>query len=448
MTDKGFRKDTFEASSDRKSAGDDKIRAEVEKLAGRKEGLTQRDILELQKKFGNDAAGEILKFYSKRSHKIRKQAREIAGKIARKYSDGSRPLHEIIDRMLKYKSDNKWTDSEFDQFRKELYAILTNERAVEVAFNPHLVQFRSKINQTLGMPYVEEGTLNIKESEHGILNEILSLHQKYQSVHGAIFMQSAVYDDCGLVAMTGEFDRKRHVASNHIHPLLACMYLPKITLFEFQTLYSNFGSIIKCRKESLPVRTEPDAMLYYDICSDPNDIVCEINSPITDIRNRYRVQIDLWETVMKLRQGSYYDAGSTNQFLTNLNQCRNNLYDNADLAYNQDEGAILRRFMSVFSLRPTMITIKQIQSLDAFMNPLNAWSLGFQQPNKFGLASSSLPFNNQPVYTITQIPMITVFLPPYVNENSEPIDLRDAREQTIWINEGKVIIPKELRASQ
>jgi len=411
-------------------------------LAGRG-ALSQREVLDLQKKFGNDVAGDILRLHAKRQHKIRKQAREIAAKIARKYSDGSRPLHEILDRMLKYKSDNKWTDFEFDQFRKELYAILTNERAIEIAFNPHLVQYRSKINQTLGMPYVEEGSLNIKESEHGILNEILSLYDKYQTIHKAVFMQSALYEDCGLVAMTGEYDRKRHIASNNIHPLIAAMYLPKISLFEFQTLYANFGSIIKCRKNSMPVQTEPDAMLYYDICSDPNDIVCEINSPITDIRNRYRVQIDLWETVLKLRSGAYYEAGSTNQFLSNLNQCRNNLYDNADLAYNQDEGAILRRFMSVFSLRPTMITIKQIQSLSAFMNPLSAWSLGFQQPNKFGLAGASLPFNNQPVYTITQIPMITVFLPPYVTDTSEPIDLRDAREQTIWINEGKVIVPKE-----
>lgn len=444
MTDKGFRKDTFEASSDRKGADSDKIRAEVEKLAGRSGmGLSQRDIVELQKKFGNDAVGDILRLHSKRMHRIRKQAREIAAKIARKYSDGSRPLHEILDRMLKYKADNKWTDMEYDIFKKELYAILTNERAVEIAFNPHLVQYRSKINQALGMPYVEEGTLNIKESEHGILNEILSLYEKHQPLHRAIFMQSAIYEDCSLVAMTGEFDRKKHIASNHINPLLAALYLPKISLLEFQTLYSNFGSIIKCRHQSMPVQTEPDAMLYYDICSDPNDIVCNVESPITDIRNRYRVQIDLWETVMKLRSGSYYDAGSTSQFLSNLNQCRNNLYDNADLAYNQDEGAILRRLMSVFSLRPTMITIKQIQSLSAFMNPLSAWSLGFQQPNKFGLAGASLPFNNQPVHTITQIPMITVFLPPHVSDDSEPIDLREAREQTIWINEGKVIVPKE-----
>ena len=55
------------------------------------------------------------------------------------------------------------------------------------------------------------------------------------------------------------------------------------------------------------------------------------------------------------------------EFISTLNACRNNLYDNADLAYNQDEGAILRRLLSVFSIRPTIIYTKPIYSVASYV---------------------------------------------------------------------------------
>jgi hypothetical protein len=60
-------------------------------------------------------------------------------------------------------------------------------------------------------------------------------------------------------------------------------------------------------------------------------------------------------------------------------------------------------------------------------------------PSKFGM----FPFNNQPVYTVTSIPMITLQIPPFTSESNETIDIRRATQQTIWINENKTIIPKK-----
>ena len=121
--------------------------------------------------------------------------------------------------------------------------------------------------------------------------------------------------------------------------------------------------------------TEPDSLLFYDITSDPNDVVCETKSPITDIRNRYRVQIKLWETILRLRNGNYYEAEAISSFMESLNACRNNLYDNADLAFTQDEGAMLRRFMSVFSLRPTIVKTAPIYSVASFASGPNGMDL-------------------------------------------------------------------------
>lgn len=455
MADRG-RRELTDIDEDRKTSGNaDKIREEVERLA-RKGRPGPREIADLYNRYKNDAAivEEILRQSGKRYQKVKEQARKLAMKIHKKYQEG-RPLHEILDRMMRYKAEHKWSDAEYDEFRKELQYLLTGQRALEIDYNQNLASFRSRINQALGNPYMalritQEGEgLNIKESEHGVLAEILSMYEKSLPLHRTVFMHSLMYEDCSLVAMTGQFKRERHIASNHIHPLLACMFLPKFDLFEIHMLYSNFGSIIKARYERKPIVTEPDSLLFYDITSDPNDVVCEINSPITDLRNRYKVQISLWETVLKLRGGNYYEDSPVSEFLTNLNACRNNLYDNADMAYNQDEGAILRKLLSVFSLRPTIIYTKPIYSLSTFVAGPYGVSVGIgagvgQEGLGLGTFGPGLlgnyPFHSNPVITITAIPMITVNLPPYTYKG-EPKDLRILN--TIWVTENKTIVPKE-----
>lgn len=442
MADKG-RRDDFTSTTDTGrssgSANKDKIRAEVENLS-RKGEITPAQIAELYHKYGDDSAivDEFLRQSAKKYGKIRHQAKKLATKIAHKYNDGSRPLHEILDRMLKYKVDNKWSDAEYAEFEKELRYRLTGNRALEISFNQNLAANRSKINRALGnVRIADEQGLNIKESEHNILAKILQMHESSLALHRAVFMHSLMYEDCSIVATTGEFKREKHVASNYIHPILAAMFLPKFEILEIYMLYSNFGNIIKTRKERKPILTEPDALLFQAITSDPNDVVCEINSPITDLMNRFRVQISLWQTVLDLRNGKYYESNSNNEFLTNLNACRNNLYDNADLAYTQDEGSILRRLLSVFSLRPTLIYTKPISSIASFVGAPYGMIPGT------GSAQTLFPFNAQPVHTVTSIPMITLQIPPTNVDGAEAKDLKSAITQTIWMNENKMLIPKE-----
>lgn len=463
MADRG-RRDTFGDDSTTKSStgNKDKIKEEVMILA-KKGTLGPAELAELYNKYGDqeNLIDEILRLRTKRTARVKSQARKIAKKIYEKYSDGSRPLHEILDRMMRYKAENKWTDFEYDEFRKELGYLLTGARALEIDYNQNIQANRSRINRALGNDSItiDYGKgLRIKESEHGVLSEILSMYESTQALHKSVFMHSLMYEDCSLVAMTGEFKRDRHIASNFIHPLIACLYLPKFDLFEIHTLYSNFGAIIKARHEKKPILTEPDQLLFEDITSDPNDVVCEINSPMADIRNRFKVQIALWQTVIKLRNGNYYEDAPVSEFITLVNACRNNLYDNADLAYMQDEGALLRRFLSVFSLRPTIISTKPISSISSYlggpmgmnmsmnmgMNLGNNGNEGLSFGTGFGtnMGLMAFPFSNQPVYTVTSIPMITLQIPPYT-EGAEPKDLRTSTSQTIWINENKTIVPKE-----
>lgn len=435
MADKTVtRRDTFETAETKVDQA--QVNAAVEELA-KKGRLTAEDVQKLNQKYPNNDAliDAILRENAKRFRHLQKKAQEVARKIYSKYADGSRTLTDILSKMLKYKNQNKWTDTEYDEFRKELYSILSGERANEVHYNQNLTTFRSRINRVLGTTMVVTEGLKMKETEHGHLNEILALLEKHIPLHRSVFMQSLMYTDCDLVAITGEYKRDRHDASSHIHPVIAALFLPKFNLLEKQMIHSSFGSIVKARHEKKQIVTEADLLLYHDIISDPNDIVCDSNSAIADLRNRFRVQIALWETVLKLRQGKYYEATPYSELAQHLNNCRNNLYDNAMSVFKNDEGAVLRRLMSVFSLRPTIIATKPIDSLMPLMNMI--------APTGQTSVLHPLPFMNQPVLTITSIPIINFHLTNRVGTVAGPVDLRQAIKQTIWLTEGKSIVPKE-----
>jgi hypothetical protein len=240
------RRDVFEATEDKKSSGNkdkDKIKSEIEAII-RKGPVTQTTIAELIRKYPNtdeDIIYALSRKGSKEREKRVRAAKEIAEKVYKKFSSGKRPFHEILEKMMKYKNDNKWSDVEYDEFRKQLQFLLTGVRASEVDYNQNIATNRSRINRALGnsRTVIDDG-LKIKETEHGTLAKILSMYDNSKSIHNAVYMHSLMYEDCSLVATTGEYKRERHIASNYIHPLIACMFIPKFDIFEITMLYPNF----------------------------------------------------------------------------------------------------------------------------------------------------------------------------------------------------------------
>lgn len=427
------------------STTSDKIPDELKKARHTKD---PQELRKLYNKYPEETMKSFNKENAKRLRKIKAKAIKVAEKVMYKYQNDSRPLHEILNKMNRYKDANKWTDVEYEIFKTELENRLQGKRAYEIDYNQRNPEFRSRINKALGYTttVTHEDGLKIKDSEQGTLSEILSMHEKSAPLHRSNFIDSLLYDDCGLQAISGEFNNGKHIASNHIHPLIVSMFAPKIGIFESQMLYSNIGDIVKCRYENKPIDTEANSMLFNDMITDPNDVVCDTTSPIVDLKKRYQVQIDLWEIVQKLRNGKYYDGNANHRFLTNLNMCKNNLYDNADLTYNQDEGSMLRRLMSVFSLRPTLLSTKPINAIESYMN--NSLTMNMNALDKVNMQQSGLPFVNAPAVTITKIPMLAFQLPVKGLYGSgaieEPINIQQAASsQLIWIKEGKGLVPRE-----
>lgn len=396
--------------------------------------ISSLDRYDLHEKYPNsDILESEIEKRTKQYNKDIKHAYEVAQKVYKRYSESNLPFHEILKRVIKYKEKNKWTDSQFEEFRKKLIDLYEGKKLIQ---ERSIVEdkYDTKIKKFLGMSIQKnlDTGIKLKDGDIEILKEVLSMHTTSAALHKSVFMNSLTYTDCHIVAMTGKFNRDKHLATNYIHPLIACMFLPKFEIFELCMLHSNFGSIIKARYEKKQVQYS-DYLLFNNIAFDQNDIVCHIDNPLLDIKYRYIVQIALWELVLKLRNGNYYECEQFNKFLSSLSICRNNLYDNADLSFNQDEGGILKRLMSVFSLRPTIVNTQANINIPSINNRSCEAEFNFDAPGiGFGVREA-------PVVTTTKIPLIHVNIPPY-KPNCEPIDLKT--NQTIWINENGVMIPK------
>jgi hypothetical protein len=469
------------ASMESKNKSNDNLQAETNKLL-HNGTLTATELVELKRKYNDsDILQKIMDMYSKKYHQIYKKANKIADAIIEHYSTGQRPFHEIIKKALKYKTKYNMNDVEYDLMRKiltqKVFGNPSDQGNEYNIYNP--ISERSRIGKVLGSvrPYQEPMNIN-KDTEMAPLQEIISLTEATKQIHTSVFMQSLMYQDCGVEAMTGEYDRKTNSAVNHISPVLAAMFLPKIGAFDVHMLYASIGSIVKSRYERKQIMTQPDQLLFQDLINDPNDVTCDVDSAIGDLRNRFIVQTKLWQTVIKLRNGQYYEPSVMSDFMTALQNCRNNLYDNTDLLYNKDEGDTLRKLLSVFSFRPTFIATTPIFTMPNFgnVNPLVAMSYNLNNSWQQQMSQTT-------TIPITSVPMVVLRLPNYTaqpmpwnqtqdalslalgNPNAsgpqgqfqfgpsglygqnqsqqyEPIDLRNALSQTLFLNEKKTIVPK------
>jgi hypothetical protein len=409
---------------------EDIINKEASRLMKEGSGrLGSKDIQSLTAKYGkDDVVDRISTALIKKHAQLKQKAKEIAEKINNRYAQGGKTLYEIYTDLARYKHKYSWSDQEFDIITKEISKHLSGDRVHEIQYNQELVHMKSRMNKTLAPRDIEDEGLRVKESERSILGEILSMYEKSKNTYMTNFVTGIIYDDLSLVAISGEFKRGNHIAANHIHPLLACLFLPKFSILDNQMLFSNIGRIVKHRDSKKRIDSL-DYQLFMSMIYDQNDVVCDMQSPITDLRNRYRVQIALWNIVQQLRAGQYYDALSTGEFVATLNACRNNVCDNADLLYNNDEGSMLRKLLSVFSFRPIMISSTPLTSVMPSM---------FGTPY-IGIPQTIMPFSGNPIRTITNISYISIRLPPYFDSNSEPIDIKSSLRQSYWANTSRHI---------
>jgi len=224
-----------------------------------------------------------------------------------------------------------------------------------------------------------------------------------------------IYNDVSIGAIVGEFDRQRINIFSYIHPVVAALFLPKIEFLEQHMLLASISNIVQKRYEGSHLETQPDYELFYDISTDPSEVACNVDynyilngksKPITDLHARVNVQIKLWDAVLSLRQGKYY-TNDLNSFIGAIDTCRNSVFDAADFAYVKDEGTILRKLFSAFSIRPIIVCTAPVM----------------------GISTNTSPLSNLATTHITTIPMISYRISPMDNNLKKTYNLNHALYQ-------------------
>ena len=233
------------------------------------------------------------------------------------------------------------------------------------------------------------------------------------------------------------------------------MFLPKVEVLENRMLKSSIGRYIVQRtqayfqssgdkkmkasnwiinsNEILPDELKEDIELATDISRDPNSMAYfSDESAIANLLKRQTIQIALWKNVLCLRQGKFFskdDAFTADDGITELVNILSSYdwtyFDSPELYQVQDEGTMLRKLLSVFSLRPTFTMISSFVA----QNPV------------LGGLSSSIGSVSRATYINT--PICNVRLPVKMGSAiMPPTRLTSSLTQSDWFIENKMLVPK------
>jgi hypothetical protein len=399
----------------RSNRNEDSTEDEIQKLLSMNNNRKSKEMMRMKEKYSNnsDLVDKIENGFQEKHRMITKKAKKFAKLIREKYSNQQYPFHVLLDKARLFKTKHGLTDNEFAEFQRIYEQELVGLRSPEVVLtSTNMTKVLGSINTDI------YGSLKVNDTDYKYLQEILKLNASSKGLHSQVVLQSMQYEDCSFEATTGEYKRELgQRPGDCIHPVVAAMFLPKIDVLENHFLYSNISNIVKSRYNGENLTTRPDYELFYSLTNDPNDVVCDSRSPVLDLLTRAQLQNQLWNSVLHLRNGQYYNT-TFREFIANIDVCKLNKQDNPDLVYGRFDGTILKRLLSAFSFRPTVVSTMPVYQVIA-LNP-------YQQ-------------NVMPV--VTSIPMINLRLPPSSVTGDETVSLKDALEQSqAYLDHGVMVL--------
>lgn len=391
-------------------------RAEVGKLI--RERADDVQVLQrLKDKYGDrEMVNRVFNEYEKRMNHIKRKAQKFAQLVLTRYNHLG--TYRIMEKARKLKKKYDFTDDEFHAF-VNIALSDKNISGVNVYNVPN-----TPMSKTLGyMPDAAVGKLTYKPEDAKYLQEILALHQSSMALHAQVVAQSLIYRDVAPEALTGKFDRSKNNPYNYIHPVVAALFLPRIKYIDEHMLIGSISNIVVTRQSGNPIKIQPDWELFYDIITDPNEIACMSyrESPMQDLLQRVKLQVELWKAVRDLRSGRYYPGDlEAASFMNALDSCKTGIFDSPDMAFVKDEGTILRKLMGAFSLRPTIISI----------TPFG------------GTMTLNFPMQSYALTQVTSIPIVNFRLPLNLRNLNVRVNLQEALEQPDMYVENKMIVTK------
>jgi hypothetical protein len=399
----------------RSNKNEDSVEDEVQRLLKSNDGSNK--MMNIRDKYSRnpEIIDKIENSFQEKHRRITKKAKKFAKLIRDKYSNRQYPFHVLLDKAKLFKIKHNLSDSEFAEFHRIYEQELVGIKSPDVyAVSTNMMKILGSISTDF------HGSLSVSEGDYKYVQDIIKLHATSRNLHAQVLLQSMQYTDCGFEALTGKYDRNAgHRPGDSVHPVVAALFIPKIDVLETHFLHSSIAGIVKTRYNKEPISTRPDFELFDALTRDPNDVVCDNKSPVLDLLTRAQLQVQLWNCVLNLRNGQYYN-NSFREFIANIDLCKLNKHDNPDLVYGRFDGVILKRLLSAFSFRPTLVATMPVYQTIAIN-----------------------PYQQHTVPIVTSVPMINFRIPPPSANNNEPVHLKDALEQSQYFYENGVMIPKQ-----
>jgi hypothetical protein len=398
-----------------KNSGGNTVDNEVDRLMRQKNGASQSDFARLRAKYNDtEIVDRIQSKFNEVHEDITRKAKKFAKLIRDRYGESNAPFHQLLAKAKAHQKKFGLTDAQFQEF-KRIY-----ERELAGKGSPDVLVPDTNMMKVLGDITLDDNhAMKVGDSDYKILQEIIQLFHSSKPLHAQVMLQSMQYRDLNYESLTGEYRREHgQNPGEHVHPVIAAMFLPKIDVLEHHFLYSNLAGIVEARKNRKPLRTRPDYELFYSLIKDPNDIVCSGASPVADLLARSNLQQQVWNSVLHLRNGQYYQT-SFREFISSVDICRLNRHDNPDLIYGRYDGTVLKRLVSAFSFHPTVVATTPVVQVFS----TNPYSVSAVRPQ------------------VREVPMINLRLQTTINDNT-PVELNDALEQQQLFLENGIIVPR------
>lgn len=402
---------TSERDHDHRSGKDD-YKATLLSLA--KSSTDTNEILQkLRKMYSNDKiVQEKFLEYSETLDRVRRKIHKFVTRMIEKYGANGFGQRDMMRKALKFAEKYKMSSAEMELFQ---YLLSSDSKFMSQNF----VQFpNTEMGRTLGTVHLNTvAKLNYGSEDEPYLNNIVKLTESTKQLYEYIKFQTLTYSDCSMQVITGGFDRNKHNPLSHVHPVIVALFFPKVKYLDNTMLLASIGNIVKMRSDGSMVKTLQDYELMWSLITDPNDLACKnSSSAMKDLDLRFKVQIKLWETVLSLRQGRFYDDKIV-EFLSLIDKCQSNLFDAPDLMYSRDEGTLLRKLLGVYSLRPTLVSMTNIMPQTMSTAPYPTINMAHQ---------------------MTKIAMLTIYVAPPSQSQLQPQfatdDVTDAPETTLNFN--------------
>ena len=330
---------------------------------------------------------------------VKTVARRVVEQILFRYGGTNLSDSQILEIAKKFQKKHGFSKHQMMAIYRHVRNFSEKRKTSDIIqSNFHFYKPRSEMANALGYVDFENITnAQFSTSEMEIVNKILKLNELHKPLymrilHNCLSYQHCAFEKQGIRSFNPRYDKKECA----IDPVLVALFCPKIQTLDEVMLMSNFGNIVNARVKNIPIETFPDYELFWYITQGFSDMLCDNDSPATDLLIRFEMQICIWKQVYLIRNGIFYDSDDYETYAKMIELCKYQSNEAPDILIGGDEGDRLNRIMNVFAFRPLLcktniynnFTNTVVNQINPYNN-LELWTGDLEEWNMIHIRPSS-----------------------------------------------------------